>query len=142
MAGWVLPLVTDTGSEPPFVVNDHGDLHVVESLDDPGVESFDALDFEYFDAEGKKLSPTVVGYRVSLHLDTEADPEPERLADLIQAFVANVFARGDFREEDRVLLEQVEQASTLRDAVLALGTFIDARESRRAFGRLMRRKRP
>ena len=98
MAGRVFPLVIppDPGPASPFVVNDQGDLHVVESLEDPGVESYDALDFEYFDTQGKKLTATVVKRRVSLHLDVDAQPEPERLLGLIHAYVEAVISRGDF----------------------------------------------
>jgi len=132
---------TDSGPVPPFVVNDHGDLHVVESLEDPGVETFDAFEFEYFDAEGKRLRPTVVERRVSLHLDKDATPEAERLLGLIQAYVEAVIEQRDFREVDRVLLEEVQRAPTLREAIVALGRFIDANESRRMLGRLAKRKR-
>ena len=142
MAGRVFPLVTppDPGPASPFVVNDHGDLHVVESLEDPGVESYDALDFEYFDAQGKKLTATVAKRRVSLHLDVDAKPEPERLLGLIHAYVEAVISRGDFREADRALLETVQQAPTLRESIVALGRFIDAKQSHRLLGRLTRRK--
>jgi len=133
---------TDPGPVPPFVVNDHGDLHVVESLENPGVETFDALEFEYFDAEGKKLRPTVVERRVSLHLDTDATPEPERLFGLIRAYVEAVIEQRDFREVDRLLLEEVQRAPMLREAIVALGSYIDANESRRMLGRLAQRKRP
>lgn len=106
------------------------------------METFDALDFEYFDAEGKRLRPTVVERRVSLHLDTGAKPEPEQLLGLIQAYVEAVAKRRDFREADRVLLEEVQEAPMLRESVVALGRFIDANQSRRMLGRLTKRKRP
>ena len=133
-------MVTDSGPEPPFVVNDHGDLHVIESLGDPGVESYDALEFEYFDAQGKRLVPTLAGRCVSLHQDTDAKAEPERLLELIHAYVEAVISRGRFREADRALLEAVQQAPTLRESIVALGCFIDANQSHRLLGRITRRK--
>ena len=140
MAGRVFPMVTDWGPEPPFVVNDHGDLHVVESLQNPSVEIYDASDFEYFDAQGKKLAPTVAGRRVSLHLDMDARPEPERLLALIHAYAEAVIRRGDFREVDRSLVEAIQQAPTLRESIIALGHFIDANQSHGLLSRLARRK--
>jgi hypothetical protein len=144
MAGGVLSVVKPErpGPVPPFVVNDHGDLHVVDSLEDPRVETFDALDFEYFDAEGKRLRATVTGRKVSLRLDTDAKPEPERLFGLIQTYIQSVAKRRKSRDPDDMLLEQVREATTLKDSIIALGRFITANESRTIVGRLMNRKQP
>lgn len=115
---------------------------MVESLDEPRVESFDAFDFEYFDAEGKRLRPTVADQRVSLTLDPEVSAEPEGLNTLVVAYVEAVIARGDFRQADRTLLDDVKRAGDLRDSVIALGRFIDQYESRGLRGWLTRRRRP
>lgn len=134
-------MVSATQPVSPFVVNDHGDLHVVDSLRSPGVEPFDASDFEYFDAEGKRLRAVVEARRVSLELDESAPPDPQRLRRLIEAYVEAVNTRGHVGESDRALFDEVREAPDLRSSILALGRLIDANESRGLLSRITRRRR-
>jgi hypothetical protein len=135
MARRGLPLVAVP--VPPFLISDHGDLHVVDSLEHPGVETYDALEFEYFDAEGRRLRPIVEEPIVYLELDPDSDPEPERLLELIHAYVHGVIQRG-VQDSDRVLLEETLTAPTLRESAIALKRFLDAKESRSLLGWLSR----
>lgn len=136
-------MVTSSFPEPspPIVVNDHGDLHIVDSIDNPGVESFDAMDFEYFDASGRKMRPLIDGYRVSLELDPSANPEPDHLRELIHAYVEEAMQRRDARPSDRGPAEDVLHSSDLADSIVTLRRFIEVRQSRGLLGRIASRKK-
>ena len=133
--------ISGLNSSPPFVVNDHGDLHVLDSSEHTGVEIYDAMHFEYFDAEGRKLRPIVEGYQVALELDADANPEPDRLRDLIQTYIEKAMRQRKTRPSDQELADAVLRCSNLPDSITALSRFIEARESRRLLGRIGTRKK-
>jgi hypothetical protein len=80
---------------PPFVVREGGDLIAFDRLEDveSEIEAYDVGRLEFFDADGRPLVATVDGYRVHLHADPEATPEPERLEAMLRSYFAGLGVR-------------------------------------------------
>jgi len=72
---------------PPFFVNDNGDLSSFESLERLGafVEVYDLGALEFLDSQGRPLVSDAEGYRVIIHEDPDAVPDPDRLEQLLRA---------------------------------------------------------
>jgi hypothetical protein len=114
----------------PLVISDHGDLHVSDSLESHGVESFDASQFEYFDAEGRVLQPVINGYHVELILDPDVAPKPEHLRDLIQAYFDSVKRRTKDRSDYQLFVDEYEKCSSLKEAIDIVKRYNEYRDSR------------
>ena len=125
--------------QPPFVGNEHGDLWVFDSLEDPGVESFDTRDCEYFDSEGQRLRPVVNGYRVNLQLDQSEEADPEEVIGIILDYVERIQQRGDSTPEELDLLGAITESQVLSNSIALLRQLIQSKESSRGLGRIARR---
>lgn len=125
---------------PPIVISERGDLYIAASAERPGVESYDAFDFEYFDSKGKRLSAVVDGWQVSLVLDENKPADPEQLLHLIQTYADRFMAQGRLVDSDRKLLEQIKQSHTLELSISALARFLETRTLASRLRGLLRRK--
>ena len=76
----------------PFIACEPGDNSIFATANEMAsyVEVYDIPILEFFDAEGRRLTATADGYRVVLHFDPEREPEPERLASLLQSFFSRL----------------------------------------------------
>ncbi|HEV7584660.1 MAG TPA: hypothetical protein VGO14_02665 [Solirubrobacteraceae bacterium] len=80
---------------PPVVVCEGNDLTAFKRLEDveSHIEAYDVASHEFFDSRGQRLLATADGYRVELHPDPEATPEPERLETLIRSYFSRLGTR-------------------------------------------------
>lgn len=76
----------------PFLACESGDVNIYGTVDEMAsdIEAYDIPIFEFFDAEGRLFTATADGYQVVLHFDPEREPEPERLASLLQSFFSRL----------------------------------------------------
>lgn len=103
---------------PPFVGNDHGDVWAFDELASHGVESFDAMQTDVFDSEGRILRPVVDGFSVQYEEAPGAVPQPDRLAALIRQFFHRLTKKRDLPYE-----AQSESCASLADLVALLVRF-------------------
>ncbi len=99
---------------PPFVVREGGDLIAFDRLEDveAGIEAYDVGRLEFFDADGRPLVATVDAYRVHLHADPEATPEPERLETMLRRYFAGL---GTRRQRFAEYARAAERATSLQE---------------------------
>ena len=106
------------GSEdlvPPFIRNDEGDLRAFDRLSSHGIESYDAEAAEVFDSQGRILRPIVNGFDVRYEAETDAAPQPDRLADLLRHFFQRMT-----KKRDQVYRVEAESCRNLADLVALL----------------------
>jgi hypothetical protein len=74
----------------PVFANNRGGVSVFDSVEAMArqVEVIDIEndEYEFFDAEGQRLAAEVHGGRVTFHIETSREPEPERLASVLRSY--------------------------------------------------------